>query len=915
MTAPTDGRPDVIVIMTDEERAAPAYETDELREWRRGLAGAAWFDDHAVSFVRHYTGSLACVPSRPTMFTGQYPDVHGVTQTDGLGKMADDSRMRWMRPYEVPTLGNWFRVAGYDTHYDGKWHITHADLHGADGRPLPTNTSSGEVLADNVQRYLDADPLDPFGFSGWVGPEPHGALFANSGLVRDPLIADRVVSWLEDRYARRRTGDPEALRPFLLVASFVNPHDIVLFPLWMRRGMPDELAGIEVPPVPMSPSDLEDLRHKPAAHVAYRAAYPSCYGPAAAIAAVYRQHDQRYRDLYYQLHATVDGPLDRVRRAVTDGTEATGGDAVIVRTADHGELLGSHGGLHQKWFQLYDESTRVPFSIARAGSSATTGRRIDAPTSHVDLVPTLLAAAGIDETEAAEVLRADFSEVNPLPGSDLMPAVDAEAPDPDRVVYIMTRDNMPEGDTGASGAARAYGRTGVAPGVLRINVPAHVATNFEGIVCRVDDAEASGGAGHVWKLVRTFDDPAAWTEPGVRQLASDGLGGPTYRTNVLPDQWELYDLDADPVEMANRWDDQAAAEVLAVMRERLKAERHRAVPERNEPWPYRTSRIVDIDRVPLLPPRSLIRQQVRERVQQRARQRARSRRRGEGPKPPLPARAARRVLRRAGLHPHDPATSAVDGSGMRALVIATNRGQLDVGKPTGVFASELSVPYYAFLDAGMTVDVASPAGGVIPVDPVSLRPPIRTEADDRLLADHELRDKLTESLAVADLDMARYDLVYLAGGWGAAFDLGMSDALGVQITAANAAGAVIGGVCHGPLGLLRAKAADGSPLVAGRRLTAVTDKQVRELGITSTPHHPETELRAAGAEFESATGRRDVLANHWVVDGNLVTGQNQNAAPMVARLMMERRTGAGETGRSTTTMSASPQHRSTNVDM
>ena len=120
-------RPDVIVIMTDEERAIPPYESDELLTWRRDtLAGRRWFDDNAVTFARHYTGSLACVPSRPTLFTGQYPDVHGVTQTDGLGKSADDSRLRWLREGEVPTLGNWFRAAGYDTHYDGKWHISHA---------------------------------------------------------------------------------------------------------------------------------------------------------------------------------------------------------------------------------------------------------------------------------------------------------------------------------------------------------------------------------------------------------------------------------------------------------------------------------------------------------------------------------------------------------------------------------------------------------------------------------------------------------------------------------------------------------------------------------------------------------------------------------------------------------------------
>lgn len=79
---------------------------------------------------------------------------------------------------------------------------------------------------------------------------------------------------------------------------------------------------------------------------------------------------------------------------------------------------------------------------------------------------------------------------------------------------------------------------------------------------------------------------------------------------------------------------------------------------------------------------------------------------------------------------------------------------------------------------------------------------------------------------------------------------------------------------------------DGRPLVEGRRISAVTSKQVRELGIGATPQHPETELRARGARFESATRVRDPLAIHWVVDGNLVTGQNQNAGPMVAREMM-----------------------------
>ena len=415
-------RPDVILILTDEERAVPPYEAADVLAWRdRILFGRKWFDDHGVSFGRHYTGSLACVPSRPTIFTGHYPDLHGVTQTDGIGKTADDSRMRWLRPGEVPTLGNWFRAAGYDTHYDGKWHISHADLiDPVTGRPVATNDDDGVIDPAAVQRYLDADPLGPFGFSGWVGPEPHGALLANAGIRRDPLIADRVVAWLTDRYARRRAGDPQAMRPFLLVASFVNPHDIVLFPTWALRG-PVRPSPLDPPPVPAAPTADEDLSTKPAAQIAFREAYYSGYGPAPAINWTYDRNAQRYRDLYYRLHAEVDGPIDRVRRAVTEGGSQ---NAVLVRTADHGDLLGAHGGLHQKWFNLYDEATRVPFVIARIGAQATAPRVVTAPTSHVDLVPTLLGAAGVDVESAAAVLAESFSEVHELPGRNLMPVVD-----------------------------------------------------------------------------------------------------------------------------------------------------------------------------------------------------------------------------------------------------------------------------------------------------------------------------------------------------------------------------------------------------------------------------------------------------------------------------------------------------------
>ena len=240
-----------------------------------------------------------------------------------------------------------------------------------------------------------------------------------------------------------------------------------------------------------------------------------------------------------------------------------------------------------------------------------------------------------------------------------------------------------------------------------------------------------------------------------------------------------------------------------------------------------------------------------------------------------------------GLHRHFAAPKR-NLKGKRALVIATSHDTLgETGKKTGVFASEMTAPYYTFLDAGMDVDVASIKGGVIPVEPMSVKWPLKSEHDDRFLKDKDLRQKVAAAKSVSQLDGAQYDAVFLAGGWGAAFDFEQSPELGRLLLQAEDAGAVIGGVCHGPLGLLAARRGNGQPLVNGRTLTAVTDKQVGELGITHTPRHPERDLRAAGARFESSTRFRDIFASHVTVDGRLVTGQNQNDGAETADRMMQ----------------------------
>jgi putative intracellular protease/amidase len=246
------------------------------------------------------------------------------------------------------------------------------------------------------------------------------------------------------------------------------------------------------------------------------------------------------------------------------------------------------------------------------------------------------------------------------------------------------------------------------------------------------------------------------------------------------------------------------------------------------------------------------------------------------------------ILHWVGFHPAYE-RAEYDLEGRRALIIATNHdtlGDPEDGVATGVYGSELTIAYYEFLDANMTVDIASIQGGVIPFEPVSLRWPLATHADRRYLNDPAAQSKTANSLKIDDIDFRDYDIIWLAGGWGAAYDLGFSEVLGAKISEAHAEDILLGSVCHGALGFLMATDVDGSPLVEGRTMTAVTDKQVEELGIGITPQHPETELRRLNANFVSATAFRDFFATYVAVDGNIVTGQNQNSSGDTAQTLL-----------------------------
>jgi len=153
-----------------------------------------------------------------------------------------------------------------------------------------------------------------------------------------------------------------------------------------------------------------------------------------------------------------------------------------------------------------------------------------------------------------------------------------------------------------------------------------------------------------------------------------------------------------------------------------------------------------------------------------------------------------------------------------------------------------------------------------------------------------LKEKIENSILIDELEIDNYDLVFISGGWGAAYDLGYSKILGEKISQAYYnPNSVIGGVCHGVLGFINAKDSLGNLIIKNKRMTGVTDKQIKELGIDFTPQHPEKELIKAGVIFESKTALRDVFANLTIVDdeSKFVSGQNQNAGHETPQKMME----------------------------
>jgi len=221
----------------------------------------------------------------------------------------------------------------------------------------------------------------------------------------------------------------------------------------------------------------------------------------------------------------------------------------------------------------------------------------------------------------------------------------------------------------------------------------------------------------------------------------------------------------------------------------------------------------------------------------------------------------------------------------KILMVMTSHDQLgNTGLKTGFWLEEFAAPYYTFKDAGAEIVLASPAGGQPPLDPKSDLPDFQTELTHRFKADPAAQQALAQTVKLSTVNAADFDTVFYPGGHGPLWDLAESKDSIALIEAFERAGKPIGFVCHAPGALRHVKAANGDPLIKGRRVTGFTNGEEAAVELTDVvPFLIEDEFKTLGGHYEKGPD----WAPFVIADGRLVTGQNPASSEGVAQALLK----------------------------
>lgn len=222
---------------------------------------------------------------------------------------------------------------------------------------------------------------------------------------------------------------------------------------------------------------------------------------------------------------------------------------------------------------------------------------------------------------------------------------------------------------------------------------------------------------------------------------------------------------------------------------------------------------------------------------------------------------------------------------MKLLMVLTSHDRLgETGKKTGFWLEEFAAPWYVFRDAGATVVLASPAGGQPPVDPVSDQPDAQSADTARFHQDISAQQALANTQKLETIDSTQFDAVFFPGGHGPLWDLAEERVSIDLIENFYANGKPVGAVCHAPGVLRHVKKPDGTPLVAGKRVTGFSNSEEEAVGLTDVvPFLVEDVLKSLGGCYE----KTDDWGVYTLTDGHLVTGQNPASSAAAAEELLK----------------------------
>jgi arylsulfatase A-like enzyme len=430
--------PNLLILITDQERYPQYWPADwanyDKLPARKALA------QNGLTFTNAFCNSAMCSPSRGTLFTGLYAPQHGVTHTLTYGGSLSPTEKPL--PRNLTNLATILTTAGYHVALKGKWHLSKDK----DGNP-PT---AGDVAAYGFQDWeatTAGEANDPVDYGGGCADLDHVTL-------------DQAIAFLD------RADLPQ---PFCLIVGLANPHDALAYPAGFKqesvctkayRNTADFNQGITLPPTLTS----DDLSTKPDCQKQSMDLY--------ALLGTFSSEQERlnYVNFYAYLHKFVDDQIQTLYNKLVsreiNGTSLLQ-STIVVRTADHGEMGLSHGGLRQKMFEAYEEAIHIPLVISNPNlfSGPKTN---DSWVSLVDLLPTLVSLAGV-------------TRKYPLSGTDLSPIVANPDSSPTYRDVLYTFDDDQAGL-----------KNGL-PGIATIDQPNHIRC------IRHKDA------GGVWKYARYFD--------------------------------------------------------------------------------------------------------------------------------------------------------------------------------------------------------------------------------------------------------------------------------------------------------------------------------------------------------------------------------------------------------------------------